>query len=378
MFDHTVAFSELAANNLLEIGAGRPRSAGLDRFPLPILRVADVVDGGILPALMKAGPTSRSQEVGPKTSRPGDIVLTTKGTVGRVAMMPIERQTFAYSPQLCYFRPAVNGPLKARYLYYWFKSVEFWRQADALKGQTDMADFLSLADICSLIIRLPSLGEQAAVADVLGALDDKIAASKRIHDLAEKLCSAEVQKASKGGHKRQLREVLKLHYGKALPASERVPGDVVVYGSGGITGMHSHPLVDHPGVIVGRKGTVGSVYWAGGPHFPIDTTYYVEPCEKGTDEILYYVLQSAPLTEFNSDSAVPGLNRDEAYSCQVIFPRKESLDALSRTLRDRFAWMKAVRDETQVLAATRNELLPLLMSGKIRVRDAEKVVEGVV
>ena len=54
---------------------------------------------------------------------------------------------FAYSPQLCYFRPAASGPLRSRYLYYWFKSTQFWNQANALKGQTDMADYLSLSDI---------------------------------------------------------------------------------------------------------------------------------------------------------------------------------------------------------------------------------------
>jgi type I restriction enzyme, S subunit len=308
--------------------------------------------------------------------KPGDILFVCKGSPGRVALVP-DPVPYCIAQDMVALRadPAI---VNANYLYYRLRSSDVRESIENMHVGTMIPHFKK-GDFGKLKFTIhDDVSEQRAIAEFLGALDDKIAANERIHSLAEKLCSAEVQRASEGGYKRQLREVLKLHYGKALPASERVSGDVVVYGSGGITGMHSRPLVDHPGVIVGRKGTVGSVYWAGGPHFPIDTTYYVEPCETGTDEILYYVLQSAPLAELNSDSAVPGLNRDEAYSCQVTFPRKESLDALSRTLQDRFAWMKAVRDEIQVLTATRDELLPLLMSGKIRVRDAEKVVEEAV
>ncbi|MGW1667088.1 restriction endonuclease subunit S, partial [Streptomyces microflavus] len=178
MSERTVKLSELVGENLLEIGAGRPRSVDLDRYPLPILKVADVLDGKIESSFQDYVSEACEQVMGLKISMPGDIVLTTKGTVGRVAIMPAEGPRFAYSPQLCYFRPDANGPLKPRYMYYWFKSVDFWKQADALKGQTDMADFLSLGDIYSLKLRLPSLAQQASVVDILGALDDKIAVNE--------------------------------------------------------------------------------------------------------------------------------------------------------------------------------------------------------
>ena len=96
--------------------------------------------------------------------------------------MPADGRIFAYSPQLCYFRPAANGPLRSLYLYYWFKTDQFWNQADAFKGQTDMADYLSLSDTQALKIRLPCLGRQDNIVEVLQALDDKIAVNDRIAD----------------------------------------------------------------------------------------------------------------------------------------------------------------------------------------------------
>lgn len=304
----------------------------------------------------------------------GDLLLAREAPVGPVVRIPSDGK-IAAGQRTIHLRadPSVVHP---RYLFYLLTSPSVQAQLLALAmGST--VPHLRVADVKSFTLpALPPLVQQEAIQETLGALDDKIAINERLHSLADHLCAAEVQRASVSGVRRQLRDVLTLHYGKALPASARTPGNVVVYGSGGITGTHFHSLVDRAGVVVGRKGTVGAVYWASGPHFPIDTTYYVEPHEVGTDEILYYLLRSARLAELNSDSAVPGLNRDEAYACQVTFPESHSIGALSRTLRQRFGWMKTVREEMKTLAATRDELAPLLLSGKIRVREAERSWRG--
>ncbi len=375
----STTFGQLYSTGAILFSDGyRTKRAEHGRPGFRILRVADVANGRVTAHGDDFVHSDYQDAIGPKLSQRSDVLLTTKGTVGRVAIYPEQAEQVVYSPQLCFFRVLDPNVLHPRYLAYWFKSAAFKIQAAHRANNTDMAAYINLQDISSLEITLPEIGKQRAITEVLGALDDKVSVNEHLHSLADQLCAAEVRRVSQAGVRRHLRDMLTLHYGKALPASERTPGNVVVYGSGGITGTHSRPLVNRPGVIVGRKGTVGTVYWASGPHFPIDTTYYVEPREAGTDEILYYLLQSAPLAELNSDSAVPGLNRDEAYACQVNFPEKDSLETLAGTLRQRFWWMKTVREEMKTLAATRDELLPLLMSGKIRVREAEKIVEGVV
>jgi len=79
----------------------------------------------------------------------------------------------------------------------------------------------------------------------------------------------------KGWEATTLGEHLTLEYGRALPAKNRVTGHVSVFGSNGIVGSHNEKLVSGPGIVVGRKGTAGSVAWASGDFFPIDTTYWV-------------------------------------------------------------------------------------------------------
>ena len=142
--------------------------------------------------------------------------------------------------------------------------------------------------------------------------------------------------------------------------------------------MHDRALVNGPGVVIGRKGTVGAVYWADGPHYPIDTTYYVEPLEGLAPEILYYALRDVRLADLNSDSAVPGLNRDEACTQIVCLPGPGDHERITADVRHNFDAARAIRAESQCLRGTRDELLPLLMSGRLRVKDAEKVVAEVV
>jgi len=97
--------------------------------------------------------------------------------------------------------------------------------------------------------------------EVLSAPDDKIAGNERAARIAGELAAAEFDRAAAENDRTcALGDVLDLVYGKALPAARRRPGAIPVYGSGGVSGTHDRPLVDGPGVVVGRKGTVGSVH----------------------------------------------------------------------------------------------------------------------
>lgn len=116
-------------------------------------------------------------------------------------------------------------------------------------------------------------------------------------------------------------ELFPFTYGKSLPTNKRdSKGLIPVYGSGGISGYHSESLVDKQGIIIGRKGTVGSIIFSRKPFWPIDTTFYITASENYDLLFAYYLLQTLRLNEMNSDSAVPGLNRDTAHSVSFFLP----------------------------------------------------------
>lgn len=217
--------------------------------------------------------------------------------------------------------------------------------------------------------------EMSTISTILGALDDKIAANQSVIDLADKLLLTKFKLLSQStSETTSLREVLGLKYGKSLPKKNRVPGEALVVGSGGVSGTHNVELISGPSVILGRKGTVGATYWIDGPAFPIDTTFWVDSIN--TPLIYtYYLLRTIDFASMSVDSAVPGLNRERAYDETVPNPSIGAIEDFCREAEEVSALMTAVKRESRALAATRDELLPLLMSGKITVRDAEKRVE---
>lgn len=130
----------------------------------------------------------------------------------------------------------------------------------------------------------------------------------------------------------QLQDRLELLYGRALKEEIRKPGDVDVFGSNGKVGSHIEHWLDAPGVLVGRKGTVGAVHYATNPFWPIDTTYYVRA--KGEDDFryLFYLLDYLPLKILNAATGVPGLSRRDAYALLGAFPPPKEQAAIARVL----------------------------------------------
>ncbi|WP_028663300.1 restriction endonuclease subunit S [Saccharomonospora halophila] len=342
---------------------------------VPVISVGELDHGTIrLRATTPRVDPDTTERLAEYLLRPGDLVLGRKGAVDRSAWVRPEEDGYFLGSDGIRVRFGDGDGVLSRFMAYQFRSpaVREWLLRNAA-GTTMLS--LNERVLRQLPVTVPGPGAQRAIAEVLGALDDKIANNDRIVLVTDRLCAADTAKASaESGTPRPLRDVATFVYGRALPAAKRIPGPVPVYGSGGLCGHHSAALVDRPGIVVGRKGTVGAVHWADGPHFPIDTTYSVRSVRQGTEEVLYYLLRTVRLGALDSDSAVPGLNREEAYRQTVRVPDDDGLASLSTILRQRFALLRSVRAESRTLARTRDELLPPLLSGRIRVRDAERTV----
>lgn len=122
-------------------------------------------------------------------------------------------------------------------------------------------------------------------------------------------------------------------YGKGLPAGTRnISGSFPVYGSNGIVGWHDEPYTKGPTVIIGRKGTVGVVHYSPTPCWPIDTTFFIEYSDHFDARFTYYLLRTLGLEHMNSDSAVPGLNRDAAHLRKIPLFDKIYRHAISHIL----------------------------------------------
>jgi type I restriction enzyme S subunit len=127
---------------------------------LRILRAGDIRDGLIDPVGDDFVSQSFARQIGPKMSQSGDIVMTTKGTVGRVAVVSSDTERLVYSPQLCYFRVVDNGTLDRGYLAAWFRSADLQCQASLRMFKSDMAPYINLQDIRSLEVPIVPFEQQ--------------------------------------------------------------------------------------------------------------------------------------------------------------------------------------------------------------------------
>lgn len=181
----------------------------------------------------------------------------------------------------------------------------------------------------------------------------------------EKLVESELGLIPDGWEPKQLKDIVELAYGKALKKTDRVAGDVPVYGSGGLTGYHNQSLVEGPGIIVGRKGTVGSVYWEPKAFYPIDTVFYVKPKAGYSLVYCHLVLQNLGLKDMNTDAAVPGLNRNNAYRLDVVTPSEAVLDKFEEIMQSFQSKVDANNAQNSNLESLRDTLLPKLLSGEV-------------
>ena len=406
--------ADLMQKKFLEIGDGyRAKNEELSLSGLPFARAGNVNDGFRFDNA-DFFPEQDLHKVGNKISKVGDVVFTSKGTVGRFALVHATTPQFVYSPQLCFWRSLRKDVLLPEYLYYWMNSAEFLRQIDYLKGQTDMADYVSLRDQRNITATIPAINAQRAVVNVMMPIDARITLLRQTNDTLEAIAQAlfkswfvdfdpvraklegnppegidEVTAAlfpdsfmestlgiiPSGWQVGRVEDLMELAYGKALKASDRTAGSVPVYGSGGITGLHNQALVPTPSIIIGRKGTVGTLYWENRPFLPIDTVFYVKTSKPLT--YCFYQLARLGLKDMNTDGAVPGLNRKNVYRLGIVLPPDRMLsafDAIASVLRRKIF---SNNEQIIVLSTLRDTLLPRLISGQLNLTETEKILEKV-
>ena len=348
--------------------------------------------------------------------REGDLVFPHRGSIGEVGIVPGDRERYLLSSSLMSLK-CDETKADSLYLYYFFKSNEGRHQLLKNASQVGTPGIgQPLRSLRSIELYLPPVEQQKDIATMLGCLDDKIELNRRMNESLEAMARAIFQswfvdfdpvraKASgesvdsicqrlgltpellalfpdsfedselgeipTGWLPTRLDNVLELAYGKALKATDRIVGEIPVYGSGGVTGYHHESLIDGPTIIVGRKGTVGSLYWEDRSSYPIDTVFYVKP----KLELTYclYLLQTLALETMNTDAAVPGLNRNNVYRLLTSLPDEKLRAAFNRLAMVVRSQMRAITEELKTLSEVRDTLLPTLLSGSLVVSARENL-----
>jgi type I restriction enzyme S subunit len=314
-----------------------------------------------------------------------DVVLTTRGTLGNTAYFndAVPFNHLRINSGMVILRCDRTKLLPA-FLYHFVRSPSFHSQVNGLRSGVAQPQ-LPIQDMRKIGLPVPSLPVQQRIASILSAYDELIENSQRRIKILESMArglyrewfvhfrfpgheshprvASALGEIPKGWEVKKFGDAVELNYGKALKKEDRREGEYPVFGSSGIVGTHDSALVKGPGIIVGRKGNVGSVFWCNEDFFVIDTAYFV------TSSLpLRFLLYVLPTLNFiNSDAAVPGLSRNQAYTLDILISPPSLLEKFCE-LADAFEQQAAtLQRQIQNLRSTRDLLLPRLLSGQIEV-----------
>lgn len=343
----------------------------------------------------------------------GDFVIAMTGaTIGKIGRYV--DSNYAYINQRV-AKFEARKCIEKSFIYYIIQHQDFKNHVlNNIDSQSAQGN-ISATSIGRYPLLLPSIEEQKAIAAVLGALDDKIELNRRMNATLEamvralfkswfvdfdpvrfkmegkqpfgmdaataalfpsRLVPSPLGDIPEGWETGRLLDILELLYGKSLTKEDRQNGPYPVYGSGGVTGYNNQALVNGPGIVVGRKGTVGSLYWEDRDFFPIDTVFFAVPKQYFSLVYIFSQLECLGLENMNTDAAVPGLNRENAYRLDIVKPSQSILTAYTSIASEIRGKIRANNSEIEKLVKSRDYLLPKLISGDIRIPDVEKFLEA--
>jgi type I restriction enzyme S subunit len=259
-------------------------------------------------------------------------------------------------------------------------------------------------------VLVPPKEKQRAIASILGALDDKIDLNRRMNETLEAMARAifkdwfvdfgpvrakaegrqppglapdiaalfpdalDGEDKPVGWTSGKLLDLCQLKRGYDLPTVERRDGPFPIVSSSGVSGRHHQRMATGPGVVTGRYGTIGEVFFMEEDFWPLNTALYVCDFKGHEPRFVYYALSGIDFMIYSDKGAVPGINRNHLHEHPVTCSPVVLQRAFAHTLQPLFERQRLNRAETETLVALRDLLLPKLMSGEIRIRDAERAV----
>ncbi|MBB2170987.1 restriction endonuclease subunit S [Gluconacetobacter asukensis] len=412
-------------------GESRPRPDEFVDVGVAFIRAADMADGVVLfDSASKINNRAR-ERITKGIGKPGDILISHKGTVGRIARAPLNAPDFVCSPQTTFWRSANEEILSQDFLYAYMRSPRFAQEFQVRSGETDMAGYVSLTSQRCLVLSIPPIELQRPIGALMSTLDEKIKLNRRMNKTLEATARAIFKdwfvdfgptRAKMEGRAPYLAaEIWPLFPSRlddggipegwtVVPLATLIeinPSEQIARGkSAPYLDMASIPIAGpNPEPYVVREFGSGMRFRNGDallaritPCLENGKTAFVQNLPEGEvgwgstefivlrsrpplPKALTYLIARDPVFRANAIRSMTGTSGRQRASNDAISayfltqPKNDTLwTHLNNLIAPMFDRIAANDRENQSLAATRDLLLPKLMSGEVRVKDAEKIV----
>lgn len=299
-----------------------------------------------------------------------DIVYSRRGDVEKCAFIT-EKESGWLCGTGCLRVRFVSNEISPKFCAYYLSTdeVKSWVSGNAVG--TTMPN-LNSSILQRLPLNIPPLSEQKAIASILSSLDDKIdllhRQNRTLEAIAETLFRQWfIEEAQDDWEEGKVEDLFTLQRGFDLPTQHRVHGEHPIYAASGYSGSHADYKVKAPGVVTGRSGSLGKVFFVLDDFWPLNTSLYIKKFKKGTPLFSYFMLRNIDLESFNSGSAVPTLNRNHVHDFLTKIPSGKLIHEFEISVTPNFKKINSNKIQMYTLEKLRDNLLPKLMSGEVRV-----------
>ncbi|MHD0620912.1 restriction endonuclease subunit S [Citrobacter koseri] len=171
----------------------------------------------------------------------------------------------------------------------------------------------------------------------------------------------------------RLGDVAELQRGFDLPSTKRIEGEIPIVSSSGITGFHVEAKAKAPGVVTGRYGSIGDVFYLEQDFWPLNTSLWVKDFHGNDEKFIYFLLSNFDFKKFSDKTGVPGVNRNDLHAVNVLLPPFLEQKKIAQILS---TWDKAISVTEKLLANSQRQkkaLMQQLLTGKKRLLDENGV-----
>lgn len=167
----------------------------------------------------------------------------------------------------------------------------------------------------------------------------------------------------------RLGDVAELQRGFDLPSTKRIEGEIPIVSSSGITGFHVEAKAKAPGVVTGRYGSIGDVFYLEQDFWPLNTSLWVKDFHGNDEKFIYFLLSNFDFKKFSDKTGVPGVNRNDLHAVNVLLPPLSEQKKIAQILS---TWDKAISVTEKLLTNSQQQkkaLMQQLLTGKKRLLD---------
>lgn len=169
----------------------------------------------------------------------------------------------------------------------------------------------------------------------------------------------------------ELLNFLELQRGVDLPVQDRRPGEIPILGSNGLLGFHDASVIDGPGVITGRSGTIGKVFYIESQYWPLNTSLYVKNFKDNLPKFVYYKLSEIGLGKHSTGTGVPTLNRNVVHKEEVAFPPLPEQEKIATILTTVDEKVDVISRQINVTKVLKQGLMQTLFSRGVGIQGAD-------